>query len=340
MPASVQSPTADVGVAQFAADARHYLTQTPRQMASRYFYDAPGSRLFDAICELPWYRVTRAETALLRRHNAEILQRAGSPSRIVELGSGSGAKLAVLAEGIQSTTAPIELHLIDVSSAALAAAARALDAVPNVEIITHHATYESGLDAVRAKSRELIQLTPDLNWPSQSAGLTLALFLGSNIGNFDRDAADALLVRLRAALTPGDSLLLGTDLVKPEADLLLAYDDPLGVTAAFNLNLFARMNRELGATFALDLLRHVAVWNAAESRVEMHVEARAEHRVTVPAAGLDFVLEAGERIWTENSHKYTSVDVDRMLDRAGFAVAERWTDVDAGFALTLASARA
>ena len=205
MPASAQSPTADVSVAQFAADARHYLTQSPRQMASRYFYDALGSRLFDAICELPWYRVTRAETALLARHGRDILRQAGAPARIVELGSGSGAKLAVLAAGRERTAAPIQLHLIDISPAALETAARALDALPNAEIVTHHATYESGLDAVtRARAAET----------------TLALFLGSNIGNFDRAAADALLMRLRTSLAPGDSLLLGTDLVKPEPELL------------------------------------------------------------------------------------------------------------------------
>lgn len=331
MPASAQSrsiqaeaPTADVSVAQFAADARHYLTESPRQMASRYFYDALGSRLFDAICELPWYRVTRAETALLARHGADILRQAGAPARIVELGSGSGAKLAVLAQGRDPSAAPIQLHLIDISPAALETAARTLDTLPNVEIITHHATYESGLDLVSA---------------ARSGSPTLALFLGSNIGNFDPPAADALLMRLRASLAAGDSLLLGTDLVKPEAELLLAYDDPLGVTSAFNLNLFARMNRELGATFALDQLTHVALWNPSESRVEMHVESRVDQRVTVPAAGLDFVLKAGERIWTENSHKYTLADVDRMLQRSGFAVSQRWTDPNAGFALTLACAR-
>lgn len=324
MPLSALSPTADVSVAQFAADARHYLTQSPRQMASRYFYDALGSRLFDAICELPWYRVTRAETALLSRHGRDILSQAGAPSRIVELGSGSGGKLAVLAESRDRTSAPIELHLIDISPAALETAARALDALPNVEIVTHHATYESGLDAVTA---------------GNLSGHTLAMFLGSNIGNFDRAAADALLLRLRASLAQGDCLLLGTDLVKPEAELLLAYDDPLGVTAAFNLNLFARMNRELGATFALDQLKHIALWNAAESRVEMHVESLADQRVVIPAAGLDFVLKAGERIWTENSHKYTTALVDRMLQRCGFVVRQRWTDPQAGFALTLACAR-
>lgn len=322
MPPSALSPTADVSVAQFADDARHYLTQTPRQMASRYFYDALGSRLFDAICELPWYRVTRAETDLLARHGRDILRQAGNPARIVELGSGSGAKLAVLAESRGDHAAPVQLHLIDISPAALETAARALDALPNVEIVTHHATYESGLDAVH-----------DVH----ASQPTLALFLGSNIGNFDRAAADALLLRLRTSLAPGDFLLLGTDLVKPERDLILAYDDPLGVTAAFNLNLFARMNRELGATFDLDQLKHVALWNAADSRVEMHVESRSDQRIVIPASGLDFVLKSGERIWTENSHKYTPADVDRMLARSGFSVRQRWVDPRAGFALTLAT---
>jgi dimethylhistidine N-methyltransferase len=321
MPLSALSPTADVGVAQFAADAGHYLTQSPRQMPPRYFYDALGSRLFDAICELPWYRVTRAETALLSKHGRDILDQAGRPSRIVELGSGSGAKLAVVAGHCGPASSPVQLHLIDISPAALETAARALAVLPGVEILTHHATYESGLDAIAG----LV-----------TSGPTLAMFLGSNIGNFDREAAGELLRRLRASLAPGDSLLLGTDLVKSEADLLLAYDDPLGVTAAFNLNLFARMNRELGATFALDALQHVALWNAAESRVEMHVESLADQHVIVPAAGLDFTLNAGERIWTESSYKYTAADVDRLLQRSGFVAAARWTDDRAGFALTLA----
>lgn len=322
MPPSELSPPADVSVAQFAADAREYLMRTPRQMRPRYFYDTLGSRLFDAICELPWYRVTRAETSLLARFARDILRQAGAPSRIVELGSGSGAKLAVLAASRGAHAAPIQLHLIDISPAALETAARALDALPNVDVVTHHATYESGLDAVS---------------DDRAVDTTLALFLGSNIGNFDRPAGDALLLRLRAALAPGDTVLLGTDLVKPENELLLAYDDPLGVTAAFNRNLFARMNRELGASFALDRLKHVALWNAAESRVEMHVESVTDQHVVVPAAGLDFVLKQGERIWTENSHKYRTVDVDRMLARAGFVVRQRWTDADAGFALTLAA---
>jgi dimethylhistidine N-methyltransferase len=325
MPVSARSRAADVEVAQFAADARHYLTESPRQMASRYFYDALGSALFDAICELPWYKVTRAEMALLSRHGAAILARAGRPARIVELGSGSGAKLAVLAGARAASAPPVELHLIDISPAALDTAVRALESLPNAEILTHHATYESGL-----------ALVPNQRRPT---GPTLALFLGSNIGNFDRDAGDALLARLRASLAPGDMLLIGTDLVKPEADLLLAYDDPLGVTAAFNLNLFARMNRELGANFDLSTLKHVAVWNADESRVEMHVESLARQSIRIPLARLTFTLEAGERIWTENSYKYRPETVDQMLAQAGFTTRERWVEPGARFALTLAEAR-
>ena len=318
------SPTPEVALAEFAADARRYLTQSPRQMASRYLYDALGSALFDAICELPWYRVTRAETALLARCGADILRQAGRPSRIVELGSGSGSKLAVLASTRGALESPMELHLIDVSPAALDTAVRALDALPNVEVVTHQATYESGLDEVPGTPRR--------------PGRTLALFLGSNIGNFDRAAADALLLRLRTSLATGDMLLIGTDLVKPIDELLLAYDDPLGVTAAFNLNLFVRMNRELGANFAIEHLRHVALWNDADSRIEMHVEATVDQAIRVPAAQLEFTWRAGERIWTENSHKYRTADVDLMLARSGFAVRERWVDTGAGFALTLAGA--
>lgn len=324
MPVSERSHAPDVQLRQFAADARHYLTQSPRQMASRYFYDALGSALFDAICELPWYRITRAETGLLARYGSAILARAGRPPRILELGAGSGAKLAVLA-GSRGASAPaVELHLIDISPTALDSAVRALGTLPNVDVVAHHATYESGLRLVARAERP--------------AGRTLALFLGSNIGNFDPEEGDRLLARLRAALAPGDMLLIGTDLVKPEADFQLAYDDPLGVTAAFNRNLFARMNRELGANFDLHHLRHVVVWNEAQSRVEMHVESTTAQSIRIPAAALTFELAAGERIWTENSHKYRPDDVDRMLDRAGFRRCERWLELEAQFALTLAEA--
>ncbi len=315
----------DHTVAQFAADVRYSLSLTPRQIASLYFYDALGSALFDAICELPWYRVTRAETALLTRHGRDILGASAPLGRIVELGAGSGAKLAVLLGRRRTDDPAISLRLIDVSRAALDAAMRSLGQLPGVEIAGHEAPYEAGLAAVAAEPAP--------------AGRTLALFLGSNIGNFDPPAAHTLLARIRGSLRAGDMLLIGTDLVKPEADLLLAYDDPLGVTAAFNLNVFARMNRELGANFDLSALKHIAVWNSDASRVEMHVESRRVQAVDIPAAALSITLERGERIWTESSYKYTVTAASAMLERADFVCQEQWIDAAAGFALSLAVAR-
>jgi uncharacterized SAM-dependent methyltransferase len=164
------------------------------------------------------------------------------------------------------------------------------------------------------------------------------LFLGSNIGNFDPPGADAFLGNVRAALAAGDTLLIGTDLVKPERDLLLAYDDPLGVTAAFNRNLLVRINRELGADFDIGAFHHRALWNAPESRVEMHLVAASPQRVRIPSSSLEVVFEAGDTIWTESSYKYRPGDVVRMLERAGFRWVERWIDEEDGFALTLVEA--
>jgi uncharacterized SAM-dependent methyltransferase len=254
MPHSAAPQNVTVADKDFASDVEYYLTLEPRQLPSRYLYDPLGSALFDAICELPWYRITRAEIGLLEAHAPAILAHAASSSglsRIVELGPGNGTKLLTLIEAsrrgvrglnydgpakaghyVRRLHVPLHLHLIDVSAKALDQAADALAALDDVEIVKHQATYESGLTEV-----------------AQSGERTLVLFLGSNIGNFDRPGADAFLRSMRAALGPGDDLLIGADLVKPECELLLAYDDPLGLTAAFNRNLLVRINRELGGDF-------------------------------------------------------------------------------------------
>ena len=181
----------------------------------------------------------------------------------------------------------MSVHLVDVSGAALEAATRALTIHTDLVLSAHQATYEAGLAEVTREQR--------------TTGRSLVLFLGSNIGNFDPPGADAFLRNIRAALTEGDAVLLGADLVKPERDLLLAYDDPLGVTAAFNRNLLVRANRELGADFDVDGFTHRALWNAAASRIEMHLVSARRQRVRVPAARLDITFEAGEPIWTESS---------------------------------------
>ena len=305
----------------FAAEVRYYLSLTPRQLPSRYLYDDLGSALFEAICRLPWYRITRAEQRLLDMHGAAILSATAPIATIVELGPGSGDKLATLVAA--RPPGALDLHLVDMSGAALDAARRALPEDPDLTIVAHQATYEAGLADAMASAR--------------GRGRTLALFLGSNIGNFDPPGSDELLRRIRGALAPGDFLLLGTDLVKPEADLILAYDDPLGVTAAFNRNLLVRANRELGADFDVANFSHSAVWNAAESRVEMHLVSDVRQEVHVPAASLTVVFDPGESIWTESSYKYDPDGVRGMLGRASFEPVEAWTE--GTFGLTLARAR-
>lgn len=304
-----------------ASDVRAGLARAPRRLSSRYLYDDLGSALFETICHLPWYRITRAESALLDRHAGEIAARSGPAPFVVELGPGSGDKLRRLGTAFAACGRAVHLHLVDISSGALASARRALSDLDGVSITADHATYEAGLARVdRVRPPGLSMLT---------------LLLGSNIGNYERDEAVALLRRIRTAGRRGDWLLLGADLVKPEADLLLAYDDPLGVTAAFNKNLLFRMNTELGADFDLSSFDHVARWNAEHARVEMHLVSRSLQRVQIPGAGLTLRFEAGETIWTESSCKYTPASLAALTAEAGFALNAHWTDHEAGFALAL-----
>jgi L-histidine N-alpha-methyltransferase len=305
--------------ARFVETTRFYLQLNPRQLPSHFLYDAVGSALFDAICQLPWYRITRAELRLLRQHAATIGTVLGRAGRIVELGSGNGEKLATLLE--HAAIQRVHAYLIDVSETALARSVQALAAVENVDIrvTPRSTTYEDGL----------LTLPPERGTP------TLVAFLGSNIGNFDAPGAAAFLRSIRGALRPGDSLLLGVDLVKPEADLLLAYDDPLGVTAAFNKNLLLRINTELNADFDLKRFAHRAVWNPEASRVEMHLISLESHEVRVADADLQFTLAANETIWTESSYKYEPEAARQLVERAAFVRRHVWIDEPARFALML-----
>jgi L-histidine Nalpha-methyltransferase len=321
-------PRASTLDTDFAADIRRDLALTPKQLQSKYLYDALGSSLFEAICRLPWYRITRAERALLHRHAPEIVERLcadeGAVPLIVELGCGSGEKIVILAEALQQAGGRGRVHLIDISSQALEQSERTLGRLDHISVVGHRQTYEVGLrDAAAAR---------DGDHPM------LVLLLGSNIGNFDMPAAHEFLRAIRDAIAPGDALLLGGDLVKPERDLQLAYDDPLGVTAAFNLNLLVRINRELGGTFDLDAFAHAAVWNPAQHRVEMHLESRVDQQVTIAHAGLSVSFAAGERIWTESSYKYEPSQIEEMGLEAGFVAREQWIDDEARFALTLFTA--
>jgi dimethylhistidine N-methyltransferase len=323
IPVSAQAPPAEA-VRDFAEDVRRDLALRPKQIQSRYLYNGLGSALFEAICRLPWYRITRAEGRLLARFASEMVEPLEDPITFVELGCGSGEKLAVLADRLRHRRKRVLVHLIDISPDALELSERTLGALEHVSVVGHRATYEEGL-------RHAASQRPPV-------GTMLVLFLGSNIGNFDRPAADEFLTCIRASLRTGDGLLLGADLVKPESDLLLAYDDPLGVTAAFNKNLLARMNTELLADFDLTAFAHRAVWNPVERRVEMHLVSLADQTVRIPRSGCEVAFARGEHIWTESSYKYAADEVVRMGALAGFRFHQQWIEPDAGFALTLFTA--
>lgn len=303
---------------RFASDVAASLRRTPPSLPSCYFYDALGSQLFEAICRLPWYRIARAESSLIERHGVEIVPGGWSPVHLAELGCGSGEKLALL---MRRTAAVVgQVQLVDVSASALRHAAERIGRAFSGEVVLHQLPYEDGLAAIDGRR--------------PASGPLLLLWLGSNIGNFDPPAARALLGKIRAVLRPGDGLLLGTDLVKPEADLLLAYDDPLQVTAAFNRNLLRRINEELDGTFDLAGFAHRAVWNGACRRVEMHLVSLRDQEVRIGAAGVSRRFARGDWIWTESSYKYDPDEVAADGAGAGLTPDAQWIDRDAGFALT------
>jgi len=287
------------------------------------FYDAVGSALFEVITLLPEYGLTRADATLLECAAEEIVTAAGEPELIVELGSGTGAKTRhILTEG--AARGSIHYLPIDISRAALRNCEAALHDIGGVLIDPIEATYAEGIDLALARR--------------QSGQRVLILFLGSTIGNFTRVEAAAFLHRIRRRLLPRDSLLVGTDLVKPTATLLRAYDDSLGVTAAFNLNLLARINREMDGQFDLAQFAHEARYNERQSRIEMHLRSRVAQRVGIDALGLTVSFAQGETIWTESSHKFRAEEVRRMGKQAGWQTSRQWIDRQWGFAETLFTA--
>jgi dimethylhistidine N-methyltransferase len=289
----------------------------PRQLDPKFFYDDLGSALFDAICRLPWYPIARAELALLRQHAAEMLPANGRRTSIVELGCGTGEKLVTLLAACRDRVAGI--HLVDISPAAIEGTERRLELAGFTEVASHVGPYE---DAVN-----VLQQLPRTSDP------VAVLFLGSNIGNFEPRRAEDLLSNLASVLHPGDSLLLGVDLVKPEDQLIRAYDDPLGVTAAFNLNVLERINRELGANFQLEAWRHLARWNEGHSRVEMHLSSRWRQQVRITELDLELEFKEGESIWTESSYKYEPPALREILARTGFQPEGQWLAAEARFLL-------
>lgn len=305
----------------FADDVRSGLRrQGQKELPSKYLYDDVGSALFEVISHLPEYGLTRADERLLRRHADEIVDRLVEPVAVAELGSGSGKKTRWLLEALCRRQRTF-YYPVEISRAALAMCERELQDIDSISILGFEREYLDGLLEVAACRK-----------PGQHL---LVLFLGSTIGNFDRPAGVEFLSEVRRILERGDSLLLGTDLEKPSAQLIRAYDDELGVTGAFNLNLLARINRELGADFDLAQFEHVAKINREARSVEMHLRSKRRQTVTISEAEVEIEFQEGETIWTESSHKYSAEEMFQTAMGAGFRCDAQWIDAGWPFAENL-----
>jgi dimethylhistidine N-methyltransferase len=299
-------------LSEFGRDFLAALGNTPRSISPKYFYDVEGSRLFDRICELPEYYPTRTELALLERSAGEMATLAGAGAEIVEFGAGSLRKVRLL---LQAFDAPARYVPIDISGDHLRDAA----AILRAEF--------TGLDVYPL----VADYTQPLQLPGEPArGRRIGFFPGSTIGNFTPDEALGFLGRAAEVLR-GGALLLGADLVKDPQLLHAAYNDAQGVTAAFNLNLLARANRELGANFVLPQFAHYAFYNAPQQRIEMHLVSRVKQ--TVALCGERFTLEEGESLHTENSYKFTIDGLRALAQRAGFRPGPVWTDPERLFSV-------
>lgn len=302
----------------FARDVRAGLAKPgQKELPSKYLYDEIGSALFEVICLLPEYGLNRAGARLMRSHADALVRRLPSPVIVAELGSGSGQNTRWLLESL-ARREPVHYFPIDISPLALSRCSQELGRIESVSVVGLERAYLDGLLAVAARRRASEHL--------------LVLFLGSTVGNFDRPAGEAFLARVRSILRPGDALLLAADLEKPVPQMLQAYDDPTGVTAAFNLNLLARINRELDADFNLPNFRHLARWNEQRRSIEMHLVSRIAQRVHIGGAQCDILLAESETIWTESSHKFTPPELIHLASRAGFSCEELWMDSEWPFA--------
>jgi L-histidine Nalpha-methyltransferase len=309
---------------EFACEVRAGLTQAGQKtLPSKYLYDEVGTALFEVICRLPEYGLTRADERLLRRYASDIVERLPMPVAVAELGSGSGKKTRWILEELSRRQRTF-YYPVEISRSALAMCERELGDMDSISMVGFEREYLDGLLEVAGQRK--------------SGQHLLVLFLGSTIGNFDREAGVRFLAAVRQILEPGDALLLGTDLEKPMAQLLEAYDDGLGVTAAFDLNLLARINRELDADFDLKQFAHLARINHEARSMEMHLRSMRRQRVSIPAAELEVEFEEGETIWTESSHKYSAGEIYRMARDAGFCCEAQWIDEEWPFAENLLTA--
>jgi dimethylhistidine N-methyltransferase len=305
----------------FAAAVRAGLSATPKRLPCRYFYDAAGSALFERICELPEYYLPRAETAILEAFAVAMIDQCPQGVDLVELGCGNSKKTQYLIDACLARHRDLTFHAIDIAPECLEKGARRL-------ITSYDGLCVIGMVGEFANGLEYLSRC--------SGGPRLVVFLGSTIGNFDEQELAEFFTMLRRCLRSEDRFLLGFDLLKDPAMLIAAYDDARGVTAQFNLNILARINRELDADFDLARFRHRAVFNAERSRIEMHLESLCEQHVAVRAVGLDVQFRTGEAIHTENCYKHSRRVMAATLNEHGFDVLQTYADAAEQFCLFLA----
>jgi L-histidine Nalpha-methyltransferase len=307
-------------LAGLAEDVRKGLAAQPKRFLPKYFYDELGSQLFEAICLLPEYYLTRAENEILERYSDEIISAVEGQKTLVEMGSGSASKTRLIIEALLRRQGDLLFMPVDISASALESSSRILlQSYPRLRIEAYAADYFAGLAELGKKPRRR----------------TLALFLGSNISNFDVEEALRFLRAMRSVLQNGDALLLGADLKKDPAMLEAAYNDALGVTSAFNLNVLARINRELGGTFDLRAFRHQAFYNETGGRIEIYIESLLDQKVRIEKLDLDVEFAAGELIHTENSYKYDTAGIARLAGQTGFELSRTWLDSQERFSSNL-----
>ncbi|MDT4954938.1 MAG: L-histidine Nalpha-methyltransferase [Acidobacteriota bacterium] len=299
--------------ATLADDVREGLSPSSKKLFPKYFYDALGSQLFEAICLLPEYYLTRAENEILTRYADQIVSEVASEKvSLLEMGSGSALKTRLIIEALLKRQSELLFIPVDISLSALETSSRVLlQSYPALRINAYASDYYDGLKALSTE---------------QQRGHTLALFLGSNIGNFDLTEAQTFLRAMRSVLKAGDALLLGADLRKRPEILEAAYDDSLGITAAFNLNLLARINRELDADFDLRAFRHQAVYNEEQGRVELYIQSLRAQTVSIRKLEMEIHFTEGERIHTENSYKYDLAGLSALASATGYTRSRTWLD--------------
>jgi L-histidine Nalpha-methyltransferase len=311
---------ASARLAAFARDVREGLTRRPKRLSCCFFYDQEGSNLFEEICELPEYYLPAAEREILLAKADSIVSGFSKEIALVELGSGNAAKTRILIEAILRRQKNLCYVPVDICRTVLEeSSVQLLKEYPALEIVAVAGEYHEGLRHLRTETDQ----------PK------LILWLGSNVGNFDREEAAQFLRRVRTSMAPDDRLLIGIDLRKDRAILEKAYDDSRGVTAQFNLNLLSRINRELGGHFDLKKFRHRAVYNGEMGRIEIYLDSLSDQQVGIDQLKLEVSFTAGEAIHTENSHKYSLPEINALAAAAGMQVQDQWQDSARRFSVNL-----